>query len=128
MPTLTPEQISDLRGDSGDVGSSPEVSTIDLQRFYDKAYALGNDEDVTYATTMVYIIRRQIGLAIKKIDVRGEVEAESRSQIIKNLRDSLKDWEMRAGMTGGIGGMIQVGTLNLGIDYTDEDYEAEWDS
>ncbi len=129
MPTLTPSQYDDYRFLAG-ATLSPEGEITDamIQGWYDDAYALGYNADITPARTVVAILWRLRGLARRKIDVRGEVEAESRNQLFKNLGELIKEWEARAGMTGGASGMIQTGVLSFGIDYTEEDYEAEWDS
>lgn len=124
MATLTTAQKDSFRGDAGDTSATaPDVTADQLQAFYDKAVTFGQDADTTYAITMVYYIRRLIGLAIKRIDIRGEVEAESRSQIFEHLKDTLLPyWSGLAGM-GGLGIMV-VGNLNLDLDYDDDDYEA----
>lgn len=125
MTTLTDDQIASYRGDAGDVSEdSPEVTDPQIQAFYDKAVTFGNDDDTTYAITMVYYIRRLMGLAVKKIDTRGEVQADSRSQIFDHLKDNLLPyWEGLAGMSGG--GRIRTGALDMNIDYTCTDLNAE---
>jgi len=124
VTTLTTEQEDSFRGDAGDVAASPDVTSTQLQAFYDKALAFGKDEDTTYAITMVYYIRRLMGLAIKKIDIRGEVEAETRSQIFEHLKDTaLPYWSGLAGMGGG--GILTAGVLELNIDYEQEDFDNE---
>ena len=123
MTTLTAEQTASFRGDAGDTAGT-DVTDPQLQAFYDKATAFGKDEDTTYAITMMYYIRRLIGLAIKKIDTRGEVQAESSSQIFEHLKDTLLPyWSGLAGMSGG--GIISAGVLDLNTDYEQADFDAE---
>lgn len=124
MPTLTASQIDDFRAMCGVLFSTEtEITDPKIQAFYDRAVAFGYDTDLTEARTNVYILRYLRGQARVKIDVGGQQDrTESRSQLFKNLTDLLEYWEGLAGMEGG--GVIGVGTLNLNIDYTEEDLEA----
>ena len=123
MSTLTPTQLADFRQWAGDDGSSPEINDTQIQADYDKASALSSDAVTVEATTMVFILRRLMGLARKKIDVRGEVEAETRSQLFEHIRDELLPyWSGLAGMN--IKGGLSAGVLSLGIDMTDDDVTA----
>lgn len=123
MTTLTTDQLSDLRGDSG--ATTADVSDADMQRFYDKALTFGEDEDTTYARTMVYILRRLLGGLRKKIDLGGEIENERQSQLFDHIKDKdglLAYWEGLAGMSGA--GVLTTGVLAMDLDYTEDDLEA----
>lgn len=124
MTTLTADQIASFRGDAGDKAATPDVTDAQLQAFYDKALTFGEDADTTYAITMVYYLRRLLGLSRKFVDARGEVEAESRGQYFEHIKDMLLPyWETIAGWGGGA--VLQMGNLNLDLDYDEDDYEAE---
>ena len=115
--------LDDFRQDSGDNAAVPKIPNEKIQEWYTAALTLNESADVTYALVMVRILRRLMGDARKLIDIRGEVEAETRSQYLKNLAEiMIPMWEELAGLNSN--GTIQVGTLNLGIDYTEDDLEA----
>lgn len=129
-PTLTAPELAYYRDMIGDL-DVPEVDLDNpaIQQAYDRAYASDDDNaDVTEARTMVYLLRRIRGRYRKLHDARGEVETESFGQIWTHLQEELKDWELKAGMTGAIDGGISTGGLYLHLDYTETDLEAEWDS
>lgn len=129
MPTLTAEQITDFRMLIGDeLATENEISDADIRAQYDKAHAFGADADTTEARTVVYLLRRLLGLQRRLMDKSGDIQNERHSQLFEHIKDMLKYWEDLAGMTGGASGTLSVGVLNLGIDYTQEDYDAQWDS
>lgn len=130
MPTLTDDQIEDIRQKVGDTDTPPDVTDAQIQRDYDAAYALeGEASEITEAMTIVYVIRRLMGTVRKKVDLGGDVERETRSQLFKHLKeDLLPYYEGLAGMSGA--GYMSTGSLALNLD-TDEDYLTDvglWDS
>ena len=125
-PTLTAAELAyyrDLIGDV-DVGNF-DLDNPSIQAAYDRAYAFDDDDaDMTEARTMVYLLRRLLGRARKKIDARGDAESESFGQLFDHIKDMLDEWEGRAGMSGSIGG-IGVGSLDLNLSCDEVD---EWAS
>lgn len=123
MPILTPDQITDFRQMAGDECTVEDITDTQIQVLYDKAYAKSDDEEIVEALTMVYILRRLIGKSRKDVDKSGEMNAynERGSQYFEHLKELLEYWERVAGIGGG---SLTVGSLELGIDYTEEDLEA----
>lgn len=129
MTVFTAEQLQDFRQLTGTECTPQDVGDDVVQRLYDRAFAFGHDESTTEAITVVYLLRRLLGQARIKTDLKREFETEVRSQYFKNIMDMLKYWEgiARAGgfTVSGMGSM-SVGMLNLDIDWTEADTDAEW--
>lgn len=125
MPTLTADQITDFRQLVGDECTEEDISDVQVQAFYDTAYGKSDDSETVEALTVVYILRRLLGKSRKKIDQSSEMQTvnERRSQLFEHLQKLLKYWEGVAGIGGA--GALTVGTLDLNIDYTEADLEAE---
>jgi len=130
MPTLTADQIEDIRQKVGDTDTPPDVTDAQIQRDYDAAYALeGEASETTDAITIVYVIRRLLGTVRKKVDVGGEVERETRSQLFKHLKEELLPYYEGLAGLGGVG-VMTTGSLSLNLD-TDCDYLTDvglWDT
>lgn len=126
MPTLTADEIADYRELVGDECTDAVMSDARIRALYDAAYAVdSSDPAATQALTVVYILRRLIGDARKKIDNTSEMSGnrETRSQLFDHLMIMLKYWEGVAGIGGA--GALSVGGINMDLDYTTEDLEAE---
>jgi hypothetical protein len=129
MPTLTADEITAYRQLVGDECTPENFTDAIVQSLYDRAYVFDLDAGTTEAVTVVYMLRRLLGLARTKVDLNGELQIEMRSQYFKHLMEMLKYWEGIAGAGGfsvsGIG-RLSVGKLNLDTDWTETDSEAEW--
>ena len=126
MAALTAAQFEDIRQHIGELDEVvSKITNVVIQRDYDKALAFGDDAEYTEARTVVYLLRRLLGIERHQVDVRGEIQQESRSQKFKHIQEILLPmWEELAGMTSE--GHIDMGGLDLGLDYTEADYEAEY--
>jgi hypothetical protein len=72
------------------------------------------------------MLRRALGMARKKIDVGGEIENETRSQLFKHIKEELLPyWEGLAGISGA--GVLSVGMLALDLDVTEADLTEDED-
>jgi len=100
-----------------------ELTDTMIQESYDRAAALDDDTNIIKALTVVDMLEQLWGLFLKIIDVRGEVESESRNVIFDRIKQQLEYWQGQAGING-IGSM-STGTLDLRIDYTEADMLAE---
>jgi len=118
--TLTAEQLLDYRQQAGDDSDDPLLTDAQIQGFYTKALTFSEDEDTTEARIIVYMLRRMLGHAAKLIDPGGEIQTEKLSQFFDHIKEMmLPYWEGRAGMQGG--GTLSTGSLNLDIDFTEDD-------
>lgn len=118
--TLTAAEFTSYRQLTGDEAATQILTDAIIQALYDRAVLYDLDTTTTEAVTIVFMLRRFLGLARLKVDVgAGEFEIEKRSQYFKNLMEMLKYWEAIAGAGGwtgdGIGG-LSVGTIDLGLD------------
>ena len=120
MAILTLDQIEDLRSNAG--CDETDVNDVQLNRDYNKALSYDDDDiTITFARTMVFVLRRMLGQAHKKIDISGQhVETtERRSQEFEHIEKTLLPlWEKQAGMQGA--GALGVRSLDLGIDSEDD--------
>lgn len=112
MATLTADELADIRLVVGD--GCEKYSNDQIQAWYDAA---GSDLPTTYVT----ILQRMWSAAkAATLTLNSGIQTLSRAQV-DVLKERLDYWERKAGISGGT---ITVGTLNLGIDYTEEDFEA----
>lgn len=118
MTTLTAAQIADFRLLVGEGCTKDDLSDQQIDALYVKAAAKGLGEDETEGLTVVYIIRRLLGIASRKVDVGSDIQRESRSQWFDHLQDLLKIYEKQAGL-GGVKPVL--GAIGLGIDATEDD-------
>jgi len=100
-----------------------ELTDTMIQESYDRAAALDDDANIIKALTVVDMLEQLWGLYLKVIDVRGEVESESRNVIFDRIKKQLEYWQGQAGINGV--GSMSTGTLDLRIDYTEADMLAE---
>lgn len=119
--TLTASQYLYYRRLTG--VNTGELTDTMIQESYDRAAALDDDANIIKALTVVDMLEQLWGLYLKVIDVRGEVESESRNVIFDRIKKQLEYWQGQAGV-GGIGSM-STGSLDLRIDYTEADMLAE---
>jgi len=119
--TLTASQYLYYRRLTG--VNTGELTDTMIQESYDRAAALDDDTNIIKALTVVDMLEQLWGLYLKVIDVRGEVESESRNVIFDRIKKQLEYWQGQAGV-GGVGSM-STGTLDLRIDYTEADMLAE---
>lgn len=128
MATLTADEFVSYRQLVGDECTPENFTDTFVQAMYDRALAYEFDADTTEAITVVYMLRRLLGLARTKVNLIGELGIEERNRYFDNLMAMLKYWEGIAGAGGfvsGIVGRISVGQLNLDLDWTEEDTDAE---
>src|ERR1051326_1490725 len=98
MTTLTDDQLADYRMQAANC-KIDEISDPQIQAYYDKAVTFGEDDETTEARTMVYMLRKLMGIYSEKVDVGGEIETERRSQLYDHVQDKLLPyWEGLAGM------------------------------
>lgn len=108
MTTLTAAQLARLKDLTGNTSPDQpdQLSEAELQAEYDEAEA-------DFDTTVVYVLRRRLGLAAKWSDRSGETNSDTRSQRWEHLKALLAYWEERTGLKGAT---MKVGALNLGLD------------
>lgn len=132
MATLSAGELTSYRQLTGDEAATVILADSVIQALYDRALTYELDATTTEAVTVVFILRRFLGLARVKVDIgNSEFEIERRSQYFKNLMDMLKYWEgiaVSGGFPGEGVGVMQVGTLGLGIDWTQADADALYES
>lgn len=117
MATLTADQIEYLRAITGDDCVPYDVSDVLLQKLWDRS---GDSE----CGTTVELLRIRVAKAAKLVNQSNESgQSRSSSQKYTQLRESLRDWEARCGMSGGV---LEMGTLDLRLDTDDDD--TEWDA
>lgn len=120
MATLSADEITAYRQLTGDEEATVDFDNATIQALYDRAYAYDLDAGTTEAITVVFILRRKLGMARHKVDIgAAEFEIEKRSQYFKNTMEMLKYWEGIAtagGFDGGDLGRISSGTIDLGLD------------
>lgn len=119
--TLTASQYLYYRRLTG--VNTGELTDTMIQESYDRAAALDDDANIIKALTVVDMLEQLWGLYLKVIDVRGEVESESRNVIFDRIERQLERWQGQAGINGV--GSMSTGTLDLRIDYTEADMLAE---
>lgn len=128
MPTLTADQITSYRDLIGDECGVAFLTDPMLQTAYDRAIAFDFDIDTTEAVTIIYALRRIWGKVRAKVAQSGDFPSGN-NDIFNNIKIMLDYYGGIAGLGGfASGGMgrISTGTLNLGIDWTEADSEAEW--
>lgn len=121
MADLTAVELARLRSLTGDTNANQyDLDDQDIQDEYDAALV-----DYTSATvptafnvTIVYVLRRRLGLAIKWTDRSGENNSETRSQRWEHLKYLLDYYEKKFGLAGS-GALLETGTLDLGLDEED---------
>jgi len=116
MTTLTSAQKARFRAQCGDTNTTPKIDDTTLQSLYDSA---ASDEP----TTMVYLLRWLVGLAVDEIQFSQGDQQKSGNQHYEQLERLLAYWENKAGMTGGL---MTIGRMTLELD-ADSDNQSQWD-
>lgn len=115
MPyTLSPAQLTDLRGDL-DIPLTGVFTDAELNRYYDRASG-------DYDTAKVYVLRALLASAAKLHDYKAAQSGESLNQVFDHLKYMLREAQADAGMGGAV---MAVGNFGLNIDAT-ETNAAEW--
>lgn len=118
--TLTIGQITDIRKTTGDNAMPYRLEDSEVQAMYDQAAADAPQTTLVWPYTYVYCLRRLWGLSRLEVDRNSEYgDRVLHSQISDTTKELLDYWERIAGLSGG--GQMIVGTLNLGLDTTDDD-------
>ena len=118
MADLTAAQITYIRTTIGDTATTPDLSDEFLEYLFD------NDADSNVNYTIVYAIRALIGFASRKVAHTNSLTGETKQyqQWFEHLKDQLKIWENITGLAGSTVGTVTTGTINLGIDEEDEQF------
>ena len=127
MTTLTDAQIWKYRKLSGDTDSNDESATDnEIDAYYLIAVTdAGTDTDTIDARTVVYLLRQRMGWAINQTDETGEFGNRRNSQIFNEIRDKLLPyWESLAGVASTSQGVLSVGSIGMGTDFTDDDWTS----
>lgn len=126
MTTLTADELQDIRDITG--AQVSEFSDVRIQTQYDLATTDAPDSTMTLPFTYVYILRRLWGIRSFQVDrTTDHGDRMVRSQLRESSKLLLDYWERYTGLTQGTLGTIQVGVLDLGIDYEQEDFDAEFE-
>jgi hypothetical protein len=116
MGTLSAAEISRLRDQIGDPANNPYAHLDDdaLNAEYTEA-----DDDID--TTIVFCLRRRVGLSAKWTDRSAEFNSEQRKQRFDNLIWLLKYWETKTGLGGA---KLQVGLFDTDLDADIDDVQS----
>lgn len=116
MATLTSDQIEYIRAMSGDDCEPYDVSDALMQKLFDKS---SSDE----CGAIVYVLRARVVKAAKLVNESNAETGDSRSlnQKYQALKETLKEWETRCGMSGGT---LEFGSFDLRIDTDCDDLRA----
>jgi hypothetical protein len=127
MPTLTADEITDVRLVTGSNDTTTVISDAVIQAQYDLAYVDAPSSAYVMPYTYVYILRRLWGYQRVRVNrTTDHGDRQERQQIVDNTKAMLDYWEAMAGLGGmSISGRVSVGTLNLDLDWTEDDTEAE---
>lgn len=106
---LTAIQLNRLRDLTGGRTNTRDKDHLQDEELQDEYTNAGEVWD----TTVVYVLRRRVGMAAPYVDKSHDVNSVSLSQRVKNMRDLLADAEKRAGLTGGT---LTTGKLRRNLD------------
>lgn len=118
MATLTADEITLIRTLTGDDCTPYEVSDVMMQYLHDNMATAEPmcSSAIPFGGTIVWVLRSRVARAAKLFDEDGEGGTRSVSQKYDHLKELLEEWESRCGMNGGV---ITVGTIDLGLDLAD---------
>ncbi len=127
MPTLSVADIEDIRLVIGapDCDETSAITNVMIQRMYDLAYTNAPNSGLIFPYAYVYLLQRMPSIygnstLVQRTTDHGDNERYTDPRIAINER--LKYWERLAGLGGG---RISTGTLNLGLDTTEEWNESQ---
>lgn len=115
--TLTDAQLMRLRMMTGGIRKLNEADYIED----DTLQSLYADADNDFDTTVVYTLRLRVGMTVADVQRNVDLNGESMQQRHEHLRDLLKYWEEKLGLTGG-GLTVSAIDLNLDTDSDDVQY------
>lgn len=127
MTTLDAYQIEDIRDQTGadDIG---EYSDAKIQVRYDEAVTDAPTAAMQLPYAYVYILRRLWAIRTALVDrLTDHGNRETFSQKRDATKALLDYWEKYTGLTQGTLGTLQVGTIDLNIDYEQADFDAEFE-
>ena len=120
MADLTATEITHIRNVIGDTDTSdPDLSDTYLEYLFDNDGASDVDQ------TIVYAIAALMGKASRLVSTSQANTGDSKSaqQWFEHLKDLLKMWENKTGVYLSRGGLATTGTINLGIDEEDDQFD-----
>ena len=120
MADLTATEITHIRNVIGDTDTSdPDLSDTYLEYLFDNDGASDVDQ------TIVYAIAALMGKASRLVSTSQANTGDSKSaqQWFEHLKDLLKMWENKTGVYLSRGGLVTTGTINLGIDEEDDQFD-----
>lgn len=120
MADLTASEITFIRNQIGDTNATnPDLSDTYLEYLFDNL--AGSDVN----KTVVYAISALMGIAASKVSHSNSLTGESKSynQWFEHLERLLKIWENKTGEYLSSGGLVTTGTISLGIDEEDENFD-----
>lgn len=122
MATLTDPELAKIRNITGALDAVVWTPDI-IQAEYDLALVDAPVAADVFPYTYVYVLRMLWGWQRAQQDRNTtHGDRQTRSQISERTKELLDYWEGKAGLFGG---EMRVGTLALGLDYTQEDADAE---
>lgn len=126
MPTLTATELIGIRYTTGALDAAVWTDVI-IQANYDLALVDAPDSTYYLPYTYVYLLRMLWGWQRAQQDrATPHGDRQPRSQISERTKELLDYWEGIAGLYGlSTGGRISVGMLNMDIDWTEDDTDAE---
>lgn len=121
--TLTSDELTDMRGDLGDVGTTPAFSDSELQRLYVRAGS--------YDGAVALARRQLLANAAKFVRYSSGATSEARNQIFDQLKKLVDMDNAKAGLGYST---LSVGTLDLQTDQDESttlssriDDSTEWE-
>ena len=115
MPTLTADQLADIRLVTGSNDTITVITDVMIQAQYDLAYTGAPDSDFILPYTYVYVLRRLWGYQRTRVDrTTDHGDRQTRQQVLDNTKALLDYWEGQAGLSGG--GILSAGSISLGLD------------
>lgn len=125
MTTLTATELAKIRMMTG-ASDTARMTDDMIQAEYDLALVDAPETADVFPYTYVYVLRLLWGDQRTKQDRNTtHGDRQTRSQIDTSTKEKLDYWEARTGLGNGV---MRIGSLGLGIDYTRTDADAEFDN
>jgi len=99
-------RLRDLTGGRTTTSDKDHLTDAELQAEYDDAGS--------WDASVVYVLRRRLGMAAVYVDKSMDVNSESLNQRVKNMERMLEKAEARAGLGGNT---ITTGEIDTALDY-----------